>query len=714
MKKWFEKPVVAFTLINGLAILIYLNSLHAPFYFDDVLNIVSNPALNLNTLSLSGLKKAFIHNRPVTNLSFGINHYLGGFDTLGYHTVNLALHGLTGCAIYLFIVVVLGRSSSIAALIGSLLWVAHPIHTESVTYIVQRATVLSTLFLMIAVLLYTQAKLWDGWKRLVLYSGLLVCGALALGSKEIAASLPMILVLYEYYFGPQFNTDLFKRHTLRTVSAFATVIIILVLYVSFQLISGRWGVSSIFEIFTKNYATENYPVGEKILTEFRVLIFYFSLLLLPLPSRLNIQHDFSLSISLFSPVTTFLSFISVLGLILYALKIRKEYPVISFGIVWFFITIAMETFIFRLDLVYEHRLYLPSIGLTLIFCFLLQKVLEQKNIFNFTIPRMTVLGFCVMAIGLYSIWTIQRNVVWQDDITMWRDVIQKSPTNTKAYTNLGTIYLSKGQVDLAVSMFQEAVRLNPKNSLYRENLGIAYEKQGRQDLALALFEKAVQMNPEDVLAYYDLGRIYLQQDRLEEAKAALNTSIRLAPGLTRAYFLLGSTLDKLGQLQEATLTYEKLLILLRDVSFEPGVGHKMAIPKVRPDKPGVQYALGQIYEKQGKADQAVYHYQEALNAMPDFLPVQYDLARLYVQQRKFNLAQGLYQEILKQDPSRLETHFYLAFVYELNGDSDLATVHYKQFLDLTSGNPAYEDFRLMAKKNLSSLVDFDRVPSYAK
>ena len=187
--------MVAFTLINGLAALVYLNSLHVPFYFDDLLHIVSNPSVNLNELSLAGLIKALTYNRPVTNLSFAMNHYIGGLNTFGYHLVNLALHGLTGWTVYLFIVVVLGRASAISALMGSLLWVAHPVHTESVTYIIQRATVLSTLFFMMTVLLYTQIRFWIGWKRLILYAGLLIFSALALESKEIAAPVPVLLVL---------------------------------------------------------------------------------------------------------------------------------------------------------------------------------------------------------------------------------------------------------------------------------------------------------------------------------------------------------------------------------------------------------------------------------------------------------------------------------------------------------------------------------------
>ncbi|MCI0529344.1 MAG: hypothetical protein L0Y56_18045, partial [Nitrospira sp.] len=139
---------MAIASIVGLTFLVYLNTLGVPFQYDDSATIASNPSIHLQQFNFSGIKKAFTDNRPVSNLSFAINYYLGGYHVLGYHLVNMMIHGLTGCAVYLFFLRTLGPSSAGVALLGALLWATHPVQTQAVTYITQRMASLATLFFM--------------------------------------------------------------------------------------------------------------------------------------------------------------------------------------------------------------------------------------------------------------------------------------------------------------------------------------------------------------------------------------------------------------------------------------------------------------------------------------------------------------------------------------------------------------------------------------
>jgi tetratricopeptide (TPR) repeat protein len=706
MNQWFENRLVAFSLIGALTALIYFNSLQVPFHFDDVSNIISNPSIHLEHFTAVELKKAMDSNRPVTDLSFALNYYTGGLSTLGYHLVNIAIHAFTGCAVYLFILFVLGQSSAIPALLGGLLWTAHPVQIQAVTYVVQRATSLSTLFFLLTLLLYIWGRPWTGWRRFLAYLGLLTSALVAIGSKQTAAPIPLMIVLYEYYFGSKFNSQVFRQQVVKVLlPLFAGVLPVLLVYFWVFVMPAEMDFSSLVKIFTRNYANEYYPMWERLLTEFRVVVFYLSLLLLPVPSRLNIQHDFSLSSSLFVPASTFLSFLTILGLIFLAIRVAKVYPAVSFGILWFFITTAMESFIFKLDLAYEHRLYLPSIGFILILCFFLQKGLALEKPYSSKSLKLAFVSLSIATIGLFSLWTIQRNVVWQDQVAIWKDAIKKSPQSARARNNLGVIYMSRGQIDLAVEAYQQAVRLMPSMPVYYENLSKAYERQGRLDLAIALFEKIIQVDPKNARAYYHLGRIYERLGRLEEAREALTTSVRLQPRLARAYAILGSIHVKLGEFREAAEVYESVLRLLGNREFTPGSMQPLALPQMLPDKPAVHYALGQVYEKLGRTDLAITHYRKALHAFPSFLPVRLDLARLYVEQRQLGPAKEQYKKILQEDPSHIDTHFYLAFVYEMEGDPKNAAAYYRKFLDLAPEDSYYGPRRQLAYEWLEELRD---------
>ncbi len=703
MEEWIKKPLLVFTLISGLSFLIYFNSLHGSFHFDDATSIINNSSIHLKHLTLNELKKATRSNRPVTDLSFAINYYFGDLDTLGYHSVNVAVHALTGFAVYLLLLEIFRHVSPVLPLFGSLLWISHPVQTQAVTYIVQRATSLSTLFFVLSLLFYIWGQSWTGKKHLYAYAASIGCGLLAVGSKEIAATLPVVLLIYEYYFGCNFDVQLFKKRLVKALPVILCILSVLIIYIMIILSSGEGGLSGLLGVFKHNYTTEYYPWWERLLTEFRVVVFYFSLLLFPLPSRLNIEHNFPLSTSLFTPVSTLFSLLTLMALIILAFRKAKVYPVLSFGIFWFFITTALESFIFRLDLVFEHRLYLPLIGFIIVICFFLDKIVRSTKLKYIRFAQQLVFGVCTVTLLLLSLWTIQRNSFWQDEITLWQDAIQKSPNSTRAINNLGLAYLSKGEYDQAAQKFQQAFVLAPQTFIFYDNLFIVYENQGKLDLALELVKDLIRTDPRNANAYYYLGKVMDRKGEYSKAKQALRLSIDLEPRQGRARAVLGNIHLKLGELEEAKQVYEALLKQLGDKPFEAGQVYQLARPKYIPDKPVVHYNLGQVYEKLGRFDDATAQYQEAIRIVPDFVPVQLDLARLYTQQRRFGQAIEQYRKVLDDDPSVIEAHFYLAFAYEMNRDAKNAVIHYREFLNLASKDSVYESERLMASAWLKKL-----------
>jgi len=212
MLSFFDKRVwLNLFLFLVLGCLIYSNTLEAPFYFDDLPNIVQNPHIRLTELTLEDLTRAGFKShsssRPIANITFALNYYLQQYDVTGYHVINIIIHLLTGIFLYFFIRITLHLSipespnPSIISFFAALLWLVHPIQTQSVTYIVQRMNSMAAMFYILSLLLYVCGRLARQNRIMWPYfGGCAVAGVLAMGCKQIAATLPFFLLLYEWYF----------------------------------------------------------------------------------------------------------------------------------------------------------------------------------------------------------------------------------------------------------------------------------------------------------------------------------------------------------------------------------------------------------------------------------------------------------------------------------------------------------------------------------
>ncbi|MCK4791773.1 MAG: hypothetical protein KAV87_49025, partial [Desulfobacteraceae bacterium] len=345
--------------------LTYSNTLNAPFYFDDIPNIVKNRDNHLTKLGLKeianlavGLKE--FSKRPVAHISFALTYYFHKENVTGYHVVNIMIHLLTGIFLYFFIRITLPLSISqssnppipesppasperegwwagvnssipqflnppIIAFFAALLWLVHPVQTQSVTYIVQRMNSMMAMFYVLSFLLYVKGRLSRGnWKSWLCFAGCGVAGIIALGCKEIAATLPIFILVYEWYFFQDLSIAWLKRCLPYTAGALIFLVVVGFLYLG----------SNPLRTILSGYDKWDFTLTERVLTEFRVVIHYISLLVFPHPSRLNLNYDFTLSRSLIEPVTTLLSIAGITGLLGLAIYLAKRQRLISFGIFW--------------------------------------------------------------------------------------------------------------------------------------------------------------------------------------------------------------------------------------------------------------------------------------------------------------------------------------------------------------------------------------------
>lgn len=389
------KPGIVLALLLALTFVIYLPGLAGEFIFDDYENIVTNENAHLDDLSAASLQRvlgsgvASSLGRPMAMLSFGLNTYFTGTDPFYFKLTNLLLHLLNGIALfYLTRCLVQLRCAQAAdarlpasafALLVTALWLLHPLNVSTVLYTVQRMTMMAALASTCTLLLYCHFRLKDPTSRfsalvrLVPLSILLLLGVL---SKESAVLSIAILLLLELYFlvpanpAPGQYQRLFLRAGL----------------ICFILIPGLLAVAILVSepaLLLGDYATRDYGWQQRALTQPRVLWNYIHWILLPDTRDLVFYHDnYRHSQGLLTPPTTLLALLALAALGILAWALRKRLPLVSFGIAFFFAGHLLESTVVDLELMFEHRNYLPSFGLLLALASLLLavpvKVLGQQ------------------------------------------------------------------------------------------------------------------------------------------------------------------------------------------------------------------------------------------------------------------------------------------------------------------------------------------------
>jgi hypothetical protein len=372
---------VLILIVSGF--IIYSNTFHAPFQFDDNTSIATNSGIIINELTLSELIKVCTnsHNRLrcIGYVSFALNYYFGRLNVLGYHLVNIIIHILTGILFYFLALVTLKRDSSLkkgrdinreppvsgihrthlAAFFAAFLWLVNPVMIQSVTYIVQRFNSMGSMFYVLSLYCYIRGRICSGKKGYLLYAASVLSGILALGCKQNMWTLPFFIVLYEFYFFQDLDLRRVKKVFVKTVIPIVCIIVLLALF---------WGddvINSLSKLFS-TYESRGFSMTERVITQFRVVLYYISLILYPHPERINLDPYFPISRSLFMPRTTLPSILAVFAILGLGVYLAKRERLISFGIFWFFGNLVIESTILPLQMVFQHRVYLPSMFVVLI------------------------------------------------------------------------------------------------------------------------------------------------------------------------------------------------------------------------------------------------------------------------------------------------------------------------------------------------------------
>lgn len=582
---WFAL-VICFVLGSA----VYANSLDVPFYLDDFRNFLDNPSLRLKELSLASLR-GVIHNstlwtRPVSNISFALNYYFSQENVTGFHAVNILIHIGTGFFLYQLAFATLSTPALktryndrfLIALLAAGLWLVHPLHVQSVTYIVQRMTSMAVMFYILSLWLYVEGRLGKRRSARWVWHGFsIAAGLLAVGSKEIAATLPIIVVLYEWYF----FRDLDRQWLYRQVWLLAIIVLFAAL---------------LYAIYAENpidltaaYDKRPFTMAERLLTEFRVVMFYGSLLFFPHPGRLNLDHHVPLSLSLFDPITTSLSLAALIILLAVSIRLARSHRLLSFAILWYGINLFIESSVIGLEIIFEHRTYLPSV-------FVLFAV--TATLYQLIRPKWAAVFLVVIAMGLCSFWTVVRNNTWRDPVVFWRDSAAKSPGKARPFINLSVAYRERGHFDDAIAAAQEAIRIDARFINGFVALGRAYLEKGETDQAITAYREALARMPEYADVYNALAEAYLKKGMVSEAREALQENLRLKPSSYEALVNLASIKAYQGSYREAITDYQRAM-------------------EIGGENPDILFNLAVAYGQAGDIPNAILTYERVLSLQPE-------------------------------------------------------------------------------------------------
>ena len=653
-------PWSSLTVIAIACVVAYSNSFGCTFHLDDTVNIVDNSHIR----NLWNFADIWLHDKSrfIAKLSFAINYHLGGLNVWGYHLVNLLIHIFNAFLVWWLIRLIFSSPAIInnnpslyknqIAFFAALLFVVHPLATQSVTYIVQRMASLVTLFYLLSICTYVKGRLLPSTsaEKIIMYGLSAASAILAFFTKENAFTLPIAIVLTEYCF---FSS---RKEVSQKNTRWFLLLCGIVLLTAF-LVFSRFSLSIFNPVAPAHGNTYTVTSLGYLLTQFSVILKYIQLLILPYQQ--NLDYDYP-PVKGFFEIKTFLSFLILAAVLFFAFKIFKKHLIIAFSVFWFFLTLSIESSIVPIeDLIFEHRTYLPSFGFFLLLCYSLYTFLPSSS--------SAMLGNALIILcGIYCYLTYERNKVWKDPITMWTDVTKKSPNKARAFGSLGDAYRDSGQIQNALKAYNRSVEINPKYATGQLNVGAMYSKLFQWDKAYKSYTLAISADSNYTKAYYNRGITSYTLEKNESAISDYNKAIALDKKYKTAYFGRASCYHRLGRYSEAIVDYTSAIEL--DSAYSDGYFYRgSAFIKLQNWARAAEdfrtvLALNQNYSKAwfnlGVCYMSLKNWQDALNAFteggkrePNFADNYINKGVCYGNLGKWKEALESYEQAIMVDPN---------------------------------------------------------------
>lgn len=592
------KKLVAVWLVLGAAIgTVYANALHNKFVFDDVLLVVNRaeiPAVADNPWLI--FSPGALGYRPLRTLSYVLDFWLGGMRPWIFHLNNLVYHWITACLVFLVALRLTNperdshpvwRATSTGALwrwqpalFVALLWALHPVQTESVTYISGRRDILTTLFFFLGFYAFLKYRAQPpaapgrrhGWLALVLLSYVL-----GLLSKEMAVTLPLVMLGYDYVCEVRLAGTPYGWGYIKELGHGMCRAIWSRKYLYLPLFLGGIAFSG-YIAFVKLplWGVEWYggSIGTNYLTTARIWVHYFLLLLYPQQLLADYSGAFPVTRSVSDPWA--LLAVAVLGLLFVGVLAALRYSrLVAFSGLWVGMTLLPVSHIIPYpEMMAEHYLYLPSFGFCLLVALGLARLTERTGFAvrdagkwhwgTGTVSWRAVMGWALLIslLTFYAARTVSRNRDWRDDVTFYARLVADNPRSARARLGLGYVYDRSGLPRIAITHYLAGIRLDSTDPRLHTNLGAAYQKLGMLAEAEQAYKTSLQLRPRDSVTLNNLGFLHIEKGEFDKARSFLEQAEKLSHGGDAAvYANFGLLHEVQGHLSQAVAAYQKALAL---------------------------------------------------------------------------------------------------------------------------------------------------------
>ncbi|MFH1996765.1 MAG: tetratricopeptide repeat protein [Candidatus Omnitrophota bacterium] len=678
-------PVAILILI---CIALFANTLGNDFIWDDEILITKDASIR----KLSHIPFFFTptywkhyfpgtrgHYRPMRTVTFALDHFAWGLNPLGYHLTNLALHTCNVILIYFLCLQLVSdcrhcepersegeaiskneiassprpgfsgllamtiRYTTSIPFITAALFAAHPVHTESVSWIKNRSDLITSLFLLASFIFFSLFARGSSRKaRGSFLAASCVSFLLSIASKEMALSLPLLLAFYTLFFLP-------KKDWKRCFSGVSILFFTSVSYLIFK-------ITALGTLLSSANTKKELLFFPHLLLVFKTIGRYTRLLLAPFD--LNAEHLIDIPQRLSEPGTLIPVILCILLILLAIVSFRRS-KLISFSLLWIIVSLIPASNIIFLSgrPIAEQRLYIPSFGFCLFmgvsFHSLLLTVKRDRS-------RIFLIALLSLLFLSYSYSTFMRNFDWKDSLTFWKKTAISSPNSDRAHYNLGNAYTDNSSNKSAIAEYLWALEINP---LYKEahtNLGFVYGIDGKNDEAIASLLKALEIDPLHIEALNNLGNIYTDTGKIDKALTAYTAILKIDPYHAGVYHNLGVLYKKIGDREQAVEYFREEL-------------------KRRPDSPQTRIQLATLYNERGlyyhqrkNAEKAIGEYRNAIKTLYDYSPALSNLGALYGMVGKPEEAISLLKQCIEADPDNTDAYGNLALTYYKTGQYALA------------------------------------------
>jgi protein O-mannosyl-transferase len=531
----------AITIIAVVA-LVYLNSFDGKFLFDDV-TFLEEPSLRKLWPPWTAMFSQFGVSRPVVAISLAINYWLSGTATWSYHAFNLIVHILAALTLFGVVRRTLlsdhlrprfGQSATVLSLCVALIWAIHPLQTESVTYIIQRAESMAGLMYLLT--LYCFIRSLDSPRQRLWQAAAIVACVVGAGCKQTVVTAPVALLMWDYVFhSGSLRESLRRRWGLYCGLAASWVILALSVYASRQ------------ANLSTGFGFKGVSPWEYFKTQFGVVAYYLRLAVWPDPLCLDYDWHTAGTLSQFLPYMILIA--ALVSASVFGLYRRRA---AGFAGCWFFLILAPTSTVMPIaDLAAERRMYLPLAAVVAIavvggyeLIALIFKNISESEAERQKLKRLVSMGLVAVTVAWLGSLTVRRNADYSSEMVMWADVVRKRPDNARAHSNLGLRLAERGDYDEALEHLSEAIHHNPAFVEAHVNLGMILANLGYGEQALPHFYEALRLRPDCKRAHFNIGQVLASRGRWSEAAEHYSQEIGIDPGNRDAHRMLSIALEE--------------------------------------------------------------------------------------------------------------------------------------------------------------------------